>query len=64
MELEDYRKFRGLTYDELAKQLDIERSRTYRICKKVYCCRLTDAYRIIDRTDGYVRMIDLLPEGC
>ena len=60
MRLEEYRKFKGLTYDELAKALNLNKTTVYRICKKNLNCRLSEALKILDRTSGYVRITDLL----
>jgi DNA-binding XRE family transcriptional regulator len=61
MKLQDYKEYKGLTYDELSDQVGVERSTVYRICKEVYCVRLNDAYKITRNTQGYVRLEDLLP---
>jgi len=64
MGLEEYRIFKGYTYDTLSEMSGLHRSKVYRICKGEYCPRIHEAYTLIKITNGFVRMEDLLPEDC
>ena len=64
MGLEEYRVYKGYTYDVLSDLSGLARSKVYRICKGKCCPRIHEAYALIKATKGFVRMEDLLPEDC
>jgi plasmid maintenance system antidote protein VapI len=61
MNLEDYRKTRDLTYEELASFLELKTSTTFRICKGTRIITLEEAHQILMKTHGRVSYEDLLP---
>lgn len=60
MELEDLRKNRNLTYEELAEFLGFNVTTTFRICKKSRCITLKEAHIIVKKFGGIVSYEDLL----
>jgi hypothetical protein len=63
MRLENWRKQKDLSYENLARALNFTTSKTYRICKGVdNCIRLHEAYKIIKLTANEVSYHDLLED--
>ena len=60
MNLEEYRKLHKMTYEELGKVVGLSLSKVYRFAVKKEIPRLDDGLRIVERTDGYVRLKDLI----
>jgi plasmid maintenance system antidote protein VapI len=64
MELESWRRDKNISYENLARSLDMTTSKVYRICKKDPCIRLSDAFKIVKLTGGEVDFCDMYVEGC
>lgn len=65
MRLDDYRKSLGLSYENLARELDFTTNKTFRICKNKSTVKLEDAHRIVQKTGGRVDYPDMLvQEDC
>lgn len=60
MDLEQYRKNRGLTYDELARDLGLKIGTIFRACKKTGKTSLSTAHQIVQKTGGVISYADLL----
>jgi len=60
MDLERYRKNKDLTYDELAKILDVKVGTLFRACKKTGSISLETAHKIVHGTGGVISFSDLL----
>jgi len=61
MKLSDYKKKIGLTYIQIAEQLDIPRSTMHRLCDgRVGDIRLKQAKKIVEWSNGEVNYEDLL----
>ena len=60
MQLEELRKNKGLTYEELAVFLGFKLSTTFRICKHSRCITLREAHVIVKKSGGVVSYEDLL----
>ena len=64
MRLEEYRVKKELSYEDLARFLCLNTTKTFRICKeKDICIRLVDAHKIVQVTQGEVDYPDLVLEG-
>ena len=64
MKLDDWRKQEGMSYEDLARKLDLTNSKTYRLCTdKNLCIKLRDANIIVSKTLGAVDYLDLDLEG-
>lgn len=63
MTLEEWKEKEGYSYEKLARLLDMNNSRLYRICKSDPCIRLIDAHKIVLFTEGEVDYCDLVVEG-
>lgn len=64
MELEQWRIEKGLSYENLARDLELTTSKAYRLCQKDPCIKLVDAHKIVTKTEGRVDYCDMLLEGC
>lgn len=66
MELEEYRKEKKFSYEQLAEFLELRRGTVYNICNGVGCLKLATAHRILVKTHGRVSYEDLLTaqEAC
>jgi len=64
MKLETYRKTHNLSYEQLADLLGLTTNKVFRLCKQSACCKLVDAYKIVQATRGEVSFGDLLPDEC
>jgi len=64
MKLDQWRQEKGLSYEDLARQLEFTNSMVYRFCTKSSdCIKLKDATRIVKLTMGQVDFCDLVLEG-
>jgi len=65
MLLDEWRKKEGLTYEDLARQLNFTNSKTYRFCKEdSNCIKLRDATIIVRLTGNQVGFEELLQGDC
>ncbi len=65
MKLEEYRKNKDLSYEELAILLGLKRSTTYNICmERTNCVSLHNANIIVTKTAGAVDYPELLWGDC
>lgn len=60
MKLIKYKETNGFTYTKLSEVTGLSRNMLYRICEGDHVPRLDEAYQIVEATDGYVRLSDLL----
>ena len=64
MKLDDWRKQEGMSYEDLARKLDLTNSKTYRLCTdRSLCIKLRDANVIVQKTQGEVGYLDFDLEG-
>ena len=64
MKLDDWRKQEGMSYEDLARKLDLTNSKTYRLCTdRSLCIKLRDANVIVQITQGEVGYLDFDLEG-
>ena len=64
MKLDDWRKQEGMSYEDLARKLDLTNSKTYRLCTdRSLCIKLRDANVIVKITQGEVGYLDFDLEG-
>lgn len=64
MTLDDYRKEKDLSYENLARLLKFTTSKTFRLCTYAAAgIKLVDAHAIQIKTMGVVSIQDLLPGG-
>jgi len=60
MDLEEVRKNKKLTYEELAVLLGLPPTTVFRTCKKQGCIKLNTAHIIVKKLGGLVSYEDLL----
>ncbi len=63
MTLDEYRKDKDLSYENLARFLKFTTSKTFRLCTNAGGIKLVDAHAIQTKTQGSVSIQDLLQEG-
>jgi len=63
MKLENYRKNNGMSYEKLARALNVTTNTAFKICKTNYCLKMAMAHRIIKVTGGAVGFEDFSIEG-
>jgi len=63
MMLEDFRKMEGLSYENLARKLDVTTNTARSICQGGGCVKMIVAQRIVKMTAGVVGFEDLIPDG-
>ena len=63
MTLEEYRKKKGLSYEKLARELDVSTNTALKICKTNFCMKMAMAQKIIRVTNNEVGFADFSVEG-
>lgn len=61
MSLDEWRRKNNLSYENLARTLNLTTSKVYRLCTKPSCMKLVDAYAIQRATNGEVSLLDMIP---